>query len=371
MLEHQYSGYDPYDGLMSPLFKVPVLGSNRYLRFGTQQVVKRLPFNVRPLLRINPGTNPVTLGLSIQAYASLMRVWPERRDWYNTEVHSLLGVLQGLASKPYAGACWGYDFDWESRNARFPAFLPTVVATGIVTNGLFAYYNTTGDVTARDLCVSAAAFVVHDLQRYYEGELVCFSYSPRDHDVVLNATMKGARILAQAYAISGDDDFRLLARSTVAFVMRHQRGDGAWVYSIGDGRSWVDNFHTGYILDCLQSYAFLTGDNSFAEGLKRGFGYYRSSFIDPDGAPRYYDRSRNPIDATAAAQSIITLVRNDDVSTALSVALWMISNMQDPKGFFYYQQRGRVTIRIPYMRWSNAWMLTALSQLLERHYVLD
>ena len=70
---NKYQGYDPYDALNSPLFKLPFLKKNKFLRFGTQQLVKRLPFNIRPLLFIPKGYNPVTLGLCIQGYSYLIK----------------------------------------------------------------------------------------------------------------------------------------------------------------------------------------------------------------------------------------------------------------------------------------------------------
>ncbi|MFN3393810.1 MAG: hypothetical protein ACK424_04565, partial [Candidatus Thermochlorobacter sp.] len=50
-----YRGYDPYDALTSPLFKLPILRQHKTLRWGAQQVLKRLPINVRPLLFIPKG----------------------------------------------------------------------------------------------------------------------------------------------------------------------------------------------------------------------------------------------------------------------------------------------------------------------------
>ena len=41
--------------------------------------------------------------------------------------------------------------------------------------------------------------------------------------------------------------------------------------------------------------------------------------------------------------------------------------MRSPEGCFYYYQKWRFwTNRINYMRWSQAWMLLALSTLLEK-----
>jgi hypothetical protein len=42
-----------------------------------------------------------------------------------------------------------------------------------------------------------------------------------------------------------------------------------------------------------------------------------------------------------------------------------MQNLRDETGFFYYQQRRFFKVRIPYMRWSEAWMMYALARLRE------
>jgi hypothetical protein len=46
-----------------------------------------------------------------------------------------------------------------------------------------------------------------------------------------------------------------------------------------------------------------------------------------------------------------------------AVFAWAMNHMWDDRGFFYYRVLRTLTIRTPYMRWSQAWMLLALSQL--------
>jgi hypothetical protein len=50
---------------------------------------------------------------------------------------------------------------------------------------------------------------------------------------------------------------------------------------------------------------------------------------------------------------------------AQQIASWTIQNLRDKRGFFYYQRRRFYTVRTPYMRWTQAWMLYALARLLE------
>jgi hypothetical protein len=364
VVAEDYRGYDPYDALASPVFRWPLLRA-RLVRRVAQQVLKRSPVNVRPLLGISKGRNPVTLALGVQAWAQLASVDAEHRDWYAAEATRLVRELEGLATPGWSGACWGYDFDWETRDSTIQAFLPTIVATGFVTNALVAAHERLEVDGALELCESACAFVQRDLFRTPgpDGSF-CWSYSPDDRGRVLNATAKGARLLAQVGALAGRPELFVEARQTLDYVAHWQRDDGSWPYAVDDPRTWADNFHTAYVLDAMTEYRARTGDAGFDDAVDRGWRYYRSRFFDDGWRPRYYDTSALPVDCTAVAQSIITLCRFGDVSTALRIGAWSVEELQRDDGGFVYRVNRRHTNRIQYIRWSTAWMLAGLATAL-------
>jgi len=362
--KEKYKGYDPFDVLNSPFFDLPILKSNKFIRFVSQQIFRRIPINLRPLFLIKKDINPVTLGLVIQAYSYLAYIYPDKKKYYLSEIEYCLNKLIKLRSLNYSGYCWGYNFDWDARYAKIDAYVPTVVATGIITNSLYEYYRIFNDKRIIEILDSAALFIIKDLNRTYENNTFCFSYSPLDTQKVYNATMKAARLLAQAYSLTGKKQYIDEAKKTVQFVVDNQNPDGSWSYSKGDSRTWIDNFHTGYVLDCLDEYMKLSGDNDYCSHLKRGLDFYVGNFFSEEGIPKYYNNSVYPIDSTAAAQSILTLVRFGYNDLAGKVARWMIENMMDEKGYFYYQKHRLYTNKISYMRWSNAWMFCSLSYLI-------
>jgi hypothetical protein len=361
-------GYDPYDALSSPIFRLPGVGASKFVRLAAQQALKRLPFNLRPLLGIRKGYNPVTLALVLQGHSYLARAFPAEAERYREASAALIAELARLSSPGYSGACWGYDFDWQTRFEYIPAFTPTIVATGFVTNALVTAYESLGIPEALPLCISAAEFVRTDLNRIPgpDGSF-CWSYSPLDRQPVVNATAKGARLCAQVATLAGRSDLLADARDSLRFVAAHQRPDGAWPYAVDDPRSWSDNFHTGYVLDCLQEYEHRTADTTFRAATDAGWTYYRDHFFDDGSIPRYYDRRRYPVDATAAAQSLLTLCRFGDLATARRVADWSIRRLQRPDGAFAFQIHRHYTNRIPYMRWSTSWLYCGLARVaLER-----
>lgn len=357
-------GYDPYDALSSPLFRLPLLRSSRWIRIAAEQALKRFPYNIRPLLGIPKGYNPVTVAFVLEASAYRALAEPEREDTHRARALECVSELSRLQTAGYSGACWGYDFDWESRYGRLPAGTPTIVATGLVTNSLFMAYRLLGLDEAFGLCESAASFVLEDLPRLPgDDDTFCWAYYPGDTQYVLNATLKGARLCAQVYAVTQDERALDAARRTVTYVERQQREDGSWPYAATDRRSWADNFHTAYVLDALDAYSELTGDTRVRPTVDKGWSFYRSAFFLEDRIPTYYPGRRFPIDATACAQSLLTLCRFKDVRTAYRAAKWTIGNMQCADGHFAYQQRRGRLVTIPYMRWSSAYMYVGLSRL--------
>lgn len=73
-----------------------------------------------------------------------------------------------------------------------------------------------------------------------------------------------------------------------------------------------------------------------------------------------------PIDIHSVVWSIITLAELKDfdessMDVAILIYRWSIKNMQSKKGYFYYQKKRFFKNKIPYMRWSQAWMLFALT----------
>jgi hypothetical protein len=54
------------------------------------------------------------------------------------------------------------------------------------------------------------------------------------------------------------------------------------------------------------------------------------------------------------------------VDLARKVFDWATKHMLDSSGYFYYRVMPAFTIRTPYMRWGQAWMLQGLATFLER-----
>ena len=371
MRDSDLKGWDPYDTLTSPLFKLPLFRSSWLLRFGIQQVVLRAPINLRPLLRTPKQRNAVTVGLYIQGLSDLTDAGLLDRSEAAAEVSRWIANLKETRSPGWSGSCWGYPFPWEGRPGahRTPAGFPTVVATGMICNGLHRAWQVFNDRSAQELLLDSAAFVLNDLNRVDEtDDAWCWSYSPADQQAVVNATMKGTRLIAQAIDAGLDDANAMeAAASSARWTARQQKENGGWAYAVGDDpRSWEDHFHTAYILECFSTYRNLSGDRSFDETVQRGWDHYREVFFTDSAIPRYYDTQDAPLDPTAAGQALLILPDFGEAEYATEVLAAVMPKLGNPDGSFRYRPRGARGRAggVHYIRWSTAWMFAGMAHVL-------
>lgn len=376
-----FKGWDPYDGLNSKVFQaLPFLKKSALCRLVVIQGFKRSPINLRRIALVPKEYNAKGIGLFLSGYCNLynaVKANPKlakslgSAESLKSQINELAELLISLQSKGYSGACWGYNFDWQARRLfLFPKFTPTVVATNFCATALMESFEITGEKKYLEIALSAANFVIKDLHRsdYKDGFL--FSYSPlQGNDTVFNASLLGSRLLSFCYKYTGNEEYRKLAEQSIKACCAGQKENGAWVYGMLPVQSWVDSFHTGYNLDALIAYQEQTADDKYNKYIEKGFEYYIQNFFEADGTPKYYDNRTYPIDIHCPGQLLVTLARlhktEEYKDIAEKVIDWTIRNMQDKKGYFYYQLKPGVSSKISYMRWSNAFMFNALS-----HYIL-
>lgn len=363
--KEQFKGYDPYDGLNSAFFKsIPFLNKNHLFRLGWIQLFKRSPFNLRFILGVKKDYNPKALGLFLSSYCNLYQKDPSEQ--HLKKIYFFTEKIIEKISLGYSGACWGYNFDWEARAFSQPINTPTIVSSSFVANALLDAYDITNDKKLIHIARSTCDFILQDLNRTFDstGDFA-FSYSPLDKTVVYNASLLGARLLSRVYFYTRESILLFESTKAVNFCCKRQNPNGSWSYGTLPFHQWIDNFHTGYNLECIADFMKYSSNNCYRDHLENGFVFYIDSFFTQLGLPKYYVDSVYPIDIHSSAQLLITLhhlKKFKEYGHLIDKVLnWTIDNMQSDKGFFYYQIKRHFTSRIPYMRWSQAWMFYAFS----------
>jgi hypothetical protein len=365
--QNDWAGYDPYDALNSELLRsFPILNS-RIPRILVTQALKMSPVNLRGLLGIPKTQNPKALALFLSSFVSLSSEQvPDRKDLIN-------GMIRLIAAKRSPGIvsywCWGYSFPWQTRKEVVPAGAPNLVCTTFVASALLDAYEHTGDPTSLEMAVSAAEYIVDKL--YWTGNSVAsFSYpQPGVPSQTHNANFLAADLLCRVYKHTAEEKFLGPAMSVARCSVSKQNADGSWKYGEVQSQEWIDNFHSGYNLCALQSIGRSLETVEFDSSVRRGFAFYRDHFFREDGAARYFHNRTYPIDIHCVAQGIITLLAlkeldGGSVPLAHSVLQFALDQMWDDRGFFYYRVLPVGKIRTPYMRWSQGWMLLAMTRLL-------
>lgn len=390
-----YAGHDPFDALNSRLFQSTPFRRSRLARLAWTQAFKRSPVNLRSLARVPAERN--SKGTALFALAALARFRATRDAGDEREARELLDNLLAAKIETAHGAAWGYNFDWQGRAFYAPKGTPTVVPTAFAVRALVEAASTLNKADEAgtlsedvrkylEAARRACGFIVSDLGRGDESDdEVCFSYTPLDRTRVFNASLLAGEALASTGALAGNAEWVAEGLRAARYVVRRQREDGSWVYGADSYQSWSDNFHTAFVLASLarvlraserrefESIAVRNDSDARDEirrAISRGYAFWRTSFFLADGWPKYYHHSAYPADAHSAGACIVACVElqefePDALELGLRVARWTVRELFDASGFFYYQKRRLHTVRTPYMRWSQAWMMYALARLLE------
>ncbi|HET6932813.1 MAG TPA: hypothetical protein VFI45_20980 [Candidatus Acidoferrum sp.] len=364
--KNDWAGYDPYDALNSKVLNAfPILDS-RIPRIAITQALKLSPVNVRVLLRIPKTQNSKALAIFLSSFLNLPVEQASERD---SLIREMIGLIAAKKSPGASYWCWGYSFPWQTRFEVVPAEAPNLVCTTFVALALLDAYEQIGDPKCLEMAVSAADYIVNDLYWTEGSEVAGFSYpQPGVRSRTHNANLLAAALLCRVYRHTGNARLLKPALTVSRYSVSKQRADGSWDYGDAPSQRWIDNFHTGYNLRALQAIGRYAGTSEFDAGMRRGFGFYRTHFFREDGAARYFHNKAYPIDIHSVAESILTLLAFRDLdpgnlALAQSVFRWAMNHMWDEQGFFYYRVLRFGTIRTSYMRWSQAWMLLAMSAL--------
>jgi len=371
--DNDFSGYDPYDALNSKkLLKI----NNKSVRVLLTQLFVYSPVNFRNFFNIKPDKNPKAIGLFLSSYCRFYRSGLITKKDFDDLTSKLVNYLLKNNSRGYSGYCWGFNFNWQDVNRYAKKWTPTIVVTSYVGNSFLDLYEITKDEKYLKIANGICNFILKDLNITKTEEGICLSYTPIDKQMVHNANCLGAAFLSRVYSFTKEEKLLSFSRRAFGFSITHQKDDGSWPYSIDPVTHKVRNqidFHQGFILDSLIDFIKYVGtnDKKYTQSLMKGSEFYINLQFENFERSKWRLPWSFPVDIHHQAQGIITLSKLYDLfkkenylDFAKKIAEWTVENMQDEMGYFYYQKWPFLTNKIPYIRWSQAWMMLALSSLL-------
>jgi hypothetical protein len=291
-------------------------------------------------------------------------------QYLDRAVH-FLDVLQATRSPGYANYCWGYPFDWVTRNGVLPAHTPFITTTPYVFEALLQVQQLRPADAWKEMMASAVRHAVTDIQDqpYAGGGNTC-SYMPAGEFKVVNAAAYRATMLVTAAKYFGNEDWLKIAAGNVDFVLAAQNADGSWPYAKDGVRDFVDHFHTCFVMKALAKIHRLNGDPRIREALARGVEYYRNNLFGAGGMPRPFSRAPRltvyecELYDCAECINLCLLLRKefpvlDD--TLATVVGGILEHWVKPDGSFRSRKLKLGWDNVPMHRWAQSQMFRALA----------
>jgi len=217
-----------------------------------------------------------------------------------------LNELKKSRSAGFTEYCWGYPYDWVTRNGMIRSQTPLITTTPYVYEAFLQVYEIfesedrgqrtedCADLVAeyRHIMESIARHAANDIKdfRTSENASSC-SYTPFDKGGVINAAAYRAFLLTSAFQVFSNDDYWKTAERNLNFVLENQNPDGSWCYAVDGVRDFVDHYHTCFVMKALAKIHTLTGHAATLKALSKGVSYYLKNLFDEDGLPKPFSKA--------------------------------------------------------------------------------
>jgi hypothetical protein len=229
-----------------------------------------------------------------------------------------LAELKKSRCRQFKEYCWGYPFDWVTRNAVLKEQTPLITTTPYVYEAFLQVHQLLqpevkgqrsedglesedrGQRTEdkdlleqyKQIMKSIARHAAIDIKDFRTSEKASScSYTPFDKGGVINAAAYRAFLLTSASQVFSNDDYGKTAERNLNFVLENQNPDGSWFYAVDGVRDFVDHYHTCFVMKALVKIHALTGHAATLEALRKGVSYYLDNLFDTDGLPRPFSRA--------------------------------------------------------------------------------
>src|SRR5438874_6019195 len=216
-------------------------------------------------------------------------------------IHFLAELVKSRCAG-YKEYCWGYPFDWVTRNGVIKEGTPLITTTPYCYEAFLQVYENcpqSSDVCPPDrrqewrrIIESIARHAANDIKDFpVSAKASSCSYTPFDSGGVINAAAYRAFLLTSASRVFGDDHYWNIAERNLNFVLENQNSDGSWYYAVDGVRDFVDHFHTCFVMKALAKIHSLTAHEGCLSALSRGVDYYLANLFDENGIPKPFSKA--------------------------------------------------------------------------------
>ncbi len=276
--------YDPYDIWKSSIgMKIKKLYyKNKYLGLLPAGVLTIYDFYINNQLRIGYRKQEYPV-VRAQAVLALLNLYKKERDEKYLKYAKLhIDWLLKNSSKGYSGYCWGTGFKIViSDTLIYDENTPFSTNTPYILEALFNYYKTTHDNEILNVLKSVYQFYEKDLVVLEEDDnLLITSYGPFKDRVVTNSVSYTMFAYSIFYQIIDEKEYiEKKIKKMYNFIVSVQKENGSWFYAPYDNNSFIDCFHSVFVLKNIiktQKVVQLEANDT----IEKGYRYIQENFYN-------------------------------------------------------------------------------------------
>ena len=292
------------------------------------------------------------------------------------EAEQIAAELLKSSIPGFSGHCWGYPFDWMTTRGLWTSGIPLMTTTVYCFEAFLNLFDTTKNEKYLEVAHSIFLFTLNDIKdcKIDDDTSVC-SYSPIDNSRIVNANAYRSFVLVEGYRRFNNQEALRKAELNINFILKSQREDGSWLYSVNDDRdNFVDNFHTCFVLKNLLKINAVLKEEQIAKTIKKGFDFYKTHLLAEDYTPKPFAKlSRFNIvkaelyDYAEAISLCLKMQIFDEKAAQIAdkLANHVIDKFQKKDGSYYTRINiFNIPNKISYLRWPQSQLFFALSNYL-------
>lgn len=285
-LKTDLATYDPYDIWKTKLgiWVKDLYNFNRLMGLGPSIVMTILDliFNSRLRGVYSKQEFPIVRAQSSLILINLYKENknPEYLDFAKCHIDWLLKNY----SKGYNGIGWGLGFTWPAlKGFIYDKNMPFTTHTPYCLEALDSYIELTGDYSYIEFLLKIYDFYELDVEKMYEDcSCMAISYGPLRDRIITNAvsyTLFAYSIFLK-YLPNRKKEIQVKRLKLFEFIRKKQLSNGSWIYSPDSENSFIDCFHSCFVLKNIFKSNKISEIPNSKEVFEKGLTYVRNEFLD-------------------------------------------------------------------------------------------
>jgi hypothetical protein len=369
--------YDPYDIWMLPLgISVKQLfNRNKYLGLLPAAIVTLFDHFINNALRKGYAKREYPTVRAMAALSLLQLYKGQKKESYLTAAKAHIDWLVEHSSLGYAGLCWGLGFKWAAdEGLDYDENTPFSTHTPYALEAIHTYIVASGDQSYATHIKSIFKFYEEDLKVMYQDEHhLATSYGPSKDRLITNAVSYTlfAYTLFLEYFPEKESQIKDKIQKMFRFVQSKQRADGSWLYAPDDPHSFIDCFHSCFVLKNIFKSNAIVPLKGSSEIMAKGYHYLKVHFYEEKtGLFKRFSLSNKPsiikydLYDNAEMLHLALLLKDETLVSKLGQAI--VNTFVTQKGIYsvvdlFHNRKNKNTLR-----WAAMPYLYAIATLLSK-----